>query len=551
MITAKNIEQVVLKGQGLTLEELIAVARHHASVSLTNDPKVWERFDNSREYIRRMAELGEPVYGVTTSFGGMANVVIPVSEASALQENVLWQNHAGAGGYLSREDVRAAMLLRVNSHLKGASGIRRELVDRLITFLNEGITPQVREFGSIGASGDLIPLAYIAGTVTGSDPSYTVDVKGETVDCVTVLKRLGMERLELLPKEGIAMINGTSVMTGIAANAVYDGFRLLALSLGVHALFIQGLRGTNQSFHPFLHQLKPHHGQLWAAQEMLKLLAGSKLCRNELEGQHDYRDGKPIQDRYSLRCLPQFMGPIVDGLQSMRGQIEVEANSANDNPLVDAESEACYHGGNFLGQYIGVAMDQLRYYLTLLVKHLDVQIALLVTPEFSNDLPASLVGNQQRMVNLGLKSLQICGNSITPLIAHLGNPLADRFPTHAEQFNQNINSLGFGSANLAREAVRLTQQYLAIALIFGVQAADLRTFVHEKHYHARDCLSPATVPLYEAVKAITGSAPSRERPFIWNDDDQPMDRFIEMIAQDIKDEGKTIEAVQSLLEERC
>ena len=544
MAKLKEIEQVTLKGDGLTIEEIIAVARNGAKVKLTTDKKVWERFENSCAVVNRIIERGEPVYGVTTSFGGMANVVIPMSDTIALQNNIIQVNHSGAGGFLPIQDVRAAMLLRANSHLKGASGVRRELVERLITFLNEGVTPQIREFGSIGASGDLIPLAYIAGAVIGSDPRFTVDFKGETLDSVSALNRLGLERVELLPKEGLAMINGTSVMTGTAANAIYDGMRLLALSLGVHALFIQALRGTNQSFHPFVHRLKPHPGQVWAAEQMLKLLSGSKLCRNELDGHHDYRGDQPIQDRYSLRCLPQYLGPIVDGLANIRSEVEIEANSANDNPLIDADKGVSYHAGNFLGQYIGVGMDHFRYYLGLMTKHLDVQIALLVSPEFNNGLPASLVGNPQRKVNLGLKALQICGNSIMPMITHLGNSLADRFPTHAEQFNQNVNSLGFGSANLARESLRLSRQYLAIATIFGVQAVDLRTFVNDKHYDARASLSPATVPLYEAVRSITGRPPAREKPFVWDDHDQSIDKFIELISQDLASNGKIFEAVQ-------
>jgi phenylalanine ammonia-lyase len=534
------IEQVTLRGEGLTLEELIAVARNGASAKLTTDRKVWERFEKSCAYVNRVVEQVEPVYGVTTSFGGMANVVIPADETKALQNNLIRAHHSGVGEFLPVEVVRAAMLLRANSHLKGASGVRRVLVDRFVTFLNEGVTPHVRELGSIGASGDLIPLAYITGSLIGSDPSFTVDFKGETLDSLSALNRLGLERLDLLPKEGLVMINGTSVMTAMAAISVHDGLRLLALAMGAHALFIQGLRGTNQSFHPYIHQLKPHPGQLWAAEKMLRLLSGSKLCRSELDGHHHHRGSQPIQDRYSMRCLPQYLGPIVDGLNGIKKQIEVEANSASDNPLIDCDMGVSYHGGNFLGQYVGVAMDHFRYYLGLLAKHLDAQIALLVSPEFNNGLPASLVGNPQRKINLGLKALQICGNSIMPLIAHLGNSLADRFATHAEQFNQNINSLGFGSANLARESLRLCRQYLAISLIFGVQAVDLRTFLNEKHYDARSGLSPETAALYEAVKSITGRPPSRERPFIWDDGDQSLDEFIGLIARDIASQGKVI-----------
>src|SRR5690606_23387948 len=231
------------------------------------------------------------------------------------------------------------------------------------------------------------------------------------------------------------------------------------------ALFIQALLGTNQSFHPYIHQMKPHPGQLWAAQHMLALLEGSAMIRDELDGRHDFRGEQPIQDRYSLRCLAQYIGPIKEGLDDIARRIETEMNSANDNPLIDPDAGASYHGGNFLGQYIGVGMDQLRYYLGLIAKHVDAQIALVMAPEFNNGLPASLVGNPDRKVNMGLKGLQIAGNSIMPLLSFLGNSLADRFPTHAEQFNQNINSQGFGSANLARQSVRVFQEYIAIALI--------------------------------------------------------------------------------------
>jgi phenylalanine ammonia-lyase len=320
----------------------------------------------------------------------------------------------------------------------------------------------------------------------------------------------------------------------------------LALAMGVHALIIQGLRGTNQSFHPFIHQLKPHPGQMWAAREILDLLADSKLIRDELDGQHNYRNGDLIQDRYSLRCLPQYIGPIVDGLRQITQQVTIEMNAATDNPLIDIEHGVDYHGGNFLGQYIGIAMDHLRYYLGLLAKHIDTQIALLVTPPFNNGLPHSLVGNLDRKVNMGLKGLQISGNSIMPLLTFFGNSLVDRFPTHAEQFNQNINSQGFGSANLARQSIEMFHQYMAIGLMFGVQAVDLQTYKIAGHYDARACLSPATRPLYEAVRAVVGQPPAATRPYIQNDNDQPLNQHIAVIAADIAAGGRIPQAVAEL-----
>jgi phenylalanine ammonia-lyase len=241
------------------------------------------------------------------------------------------------------------------------------------------------------------------------------------------------------------------------------------------------------------------------------------------------------------------MGPIVDGLDQIARQIQVEINSATDNPLIDAEHQVSHHCGNFLGQYVGVAMDHLRYYIGLLAKHLDAQIALLVAPEFNNGLPPSLIGNPARRVNMGLKGLQLAGNSIMPLLTFFGNSLVDRFPTHAEQFNQNINSQGCGSATLARQAIDIFHQYMAIALMFGVQAVDLRTYAVAGHYDARARLSPATSRLYEALRQVVGRPPSANLPYIWNDDEQPLDAHIARIAEDVAADGHIVQAVNGIL----
>ena len=569
MVKKKNIEHssdsrlsqstegddvVIIRGSNLSINDVVRVARYNIKVKLTNEEDILMRIKASHDYIVNATKACrptdgvilkscKPIYGITTGFGGMANTLISPDDASELQENLIWFMKSEAGKRLPRADIRAAMLIRANNHMLGISGLRLELVKRIETFLNANVTPHVREFGSIGASGDLTPLASITGALIGLDECFIVDFDGEDLDSITTLRRLSLPRLNLLPKEGLAMINGTSVMTGIAANCVYDARILLKLAMGAHALFIQGLNGTNQSFHPFIHANKPHPGQKWAAAHMLDLLDKSKLIRNELEGRLEYNIGELMQDRYSVRCLPQYMGPIVDGLEHIAQQVTIEMNSATDNPLIDPEKGIDYHCGNFLGQYIGVGMDQLRYYIGLMAKHLDVQIALLVTPEFSNGLPPSLIGNTTRKVNMGLKGLQICGNSIMPLLTFYGNSLVDRFPTHAEQFNQNINSQGFGSSILARQSIEAFQQYIAIALMFGVQAVDLRTYIVTGHYDARDCLSPASLPLYEAVREIIGQPPSGDRPYIRNDNEQPLNEHIQLIATDIATGGHIPKAV--------
>jgi phenylalanine ammonia-lyase len=540
---------VVLEGRDLKIGEVVRVARLGARVKLTDDPGVIQRVADAHDYIVAAVKDGKVIYGVTTGFGGLANTMISPEDAAELQENLIWFMKSESGKRLPVDDVRAAMVIRANTHLMGFSGLRLELICRMERFLNANVTPHVREFGSIGASGDLTPLACIAGALIGLDKSFKVDFDGQEMDALTALEILGLPRLKLRPKEGLAMINGTSVMSGVAVNCVYDARSLLALTLAGHALAIQALQGSNQSFHSFIHDNKPHPGQRWAGAQMLKLLSGSKLIRDELQGRHERPGGDLIQDRYSLRCLPQFMGPIVDGLDQIARQVAVEINSATDNPLVDSENSRDFHGGNFLGQYIAVAMDQLRYYLGLMAKHLDAQIAQLVAPAFSNGLPPSLIGNPERKVNMGLKGLQINGNSIMPLITFWGNSLVDRFPTHAEQFNQNINSQGLGSANLARQSIEAFHQYMAVVLMFGVQAVDLRTQLVAGHYDARQCLSPATSRLYEAVLKIVGTAPSGDKPYIRDDNEQPLSDHIRKVAADIAAAGHIPEAVGNLWNE--
>ncbi|MGA8806782.1 MAG: aromatic amino acid lyase [Thermoanaerobaculia bacterium] len=541
-------DTVILRGRDLTIDDVARVARGGAKVSITTDGRVEQKVRGSQEYVTRLVAAGERLYGVTTGFGGQSNVAVSAENACDLQEALLWFLKSGAGARLPIADVRASMLLRANSLLCGVSGIRMDLIRRFETFLNNGVTPHVRELGSIGASGDLVPLAAIAGAVIGLDNSFTVDFKGKEMSSIEALRLLGLEPVRLEPKEGLALVNGSSVMTAIAMNAVFDSRVLFALAMGAHALMFQALRGNTHALHPFIHHHKPHPGQVWVARNLFKLLKGSKWTYGEKRGGFEHSAGSLAQDRYSLRCIPQYMGPIVDGLAVIARQMEVEANSATDNPLFDGEGEAYYEGGNFLGQYIGIGMDQLRQYIALTAKHLDTQIAMLVAPEFNNGLPGSLVGNEARPVNMGLKGLQLTGNSIVPELLHLGTPMSDRYLTHAEQFNQNINSLGFGSANLARRAVAFSQQYMAVALMFGVQAADLRARREEGHYDGRAGLSPATVPLYEAVYKMCRVKPGRDRAFVHDDRDQSLESYIEEIAADIARVGTIPNAVQETMQ---
>jgi phenylalanine ammonia-lyase len=536
---------VLISGDGLTIASIDAVARG-AAVRISDDPKVVGRVTKSLQVVKDKIARGEQIYGVTTLFGGMADQYVGPELLADVQRLAVWQHKSTTGPRLSEADVRAAMLLRANSLMKGASGIRMEIIERYATFLNAGAIPHVYERGSIGASGDLVPFSYIAGAILGLDPAFKVDYRGETLDSHAVLAKLGLQPLTLGPKEGLALNNGTGVSTGVAANAVSRALDLTALTLGIHALYAQALLSTSQTFANFIHAVKPHPGQVWVAKEMGALVAGSKLMRDEAAGERGHRAGKLIQDRYSLRCLPQFVGPIVDGLATAAKQIEIEANTANDNPLVDPDSGEIFHTGNFLAQYTGVAMDSMRYHLGLLAKHVDVQIALLMTPEFSYGLSASLVGNSESKTNVGLKSLQLGGNQMMPLISYYGQSIVDRFPTHAEQFNQNVNSQAMNSANLAREQLDVLEHFLALALMCGVQAVELRAKLTADTYDARAVLSPATARLYTAARTAAGSPPNAARPLHWNDLDEFIQPKVEGILASIASRGAVIESVAAV-----
>jgi phenylalanine ammonia-lyase len=536
---------VTIRGTDLTLEEIDAVARG-TPVRLSDEPSVRTRIEASRAVIQRKIAAGEQIYGVTTLFGGMADQYVEPERLVEVQKLALWQHKSTTGPLLPTADVRSAMLLRANSLMKGASGVRLEIIERYATFLNHGASPLVYQRGSIGASGDLVPLTYIAGALLGLDPSFKVDYRGETLDSHTALARLNLTPMRLEPKEGLALNNGTGASTGVAANAINRALDLAALTLGIHALYAQAMLSTSQTFAPFIHAVKPHPGQVWTAAEMAKLVAGSQLIRTEAAGDRGHRAGKLIQDRYSLRCLPQYLGPIVDGLRRAATQIEVEANSANDNPLIDPESGEIYHMGNFLAQYTGVAMDSTRYLVGLLAKHVDTQIALLMTPEFSYGLSASLVGNSDGKINVGLKSLQIGGNSMMPLISFYGNSVVDRFPTHAEQYNQNINSQAMNAANLAREQLDVLEHYLAIALLCAVQAVELRAKLTAGSYDARTVLSPATQDLYARARIAAAGVPDATRPLHWNDLDEFIQPKVEGMLVNIAARGDILDSLSAL-----
>lgn len=503
-------------------------------------PDLPAKMQASVDLVAEAVQQNRSVYGVTTGFGGMSGVQVTPEHSAASQKNLLAFLATGAGSPIDDRHTRAAMLLRANVLAQGCSGIRFEFVRRLVEFVNAGATPVVRDLGSIGASGDLVPLSAIARAITGQTGSVEVRLPEGVIDGPTALKKLNLEPLPLLPKEGLALVNGTSFSSAIAANCVYEARPLLALAMAAQAMCLQALMAHEEPFEDFVHQKKPHPGQQWAASLMLRLLR---------EGRGNMpQQTKHVQDRYSLRCLPQYMGSIVEGLARVIEVVETEMNAVSDNPLIDVDSGRFYQSGNFLGQYIGLAMDDLRRFLGLLAKHLDVQIATLVAPELGSGLPASLQGNSAVPYNMGLKGLQITGNSIMPLLTWYGHPIVDHFPTHAEQFNQNINGLSWGSANLAWKSVELFQHYISVALIFGAQALDLRAHTGFGHYDGTALLGSLLNPLYSAVYEATGRTVETDRPFLFDDADHWLEKDLASLTQQIQNHGTIVQAVAPILE---
>ncbi len=538
-------QSITIDGRSLSIAQLTAIAQSRSQVHLSDHAETRNRIAQSVSLVEKAVTEGWSVYGVTTGFGSMANVPVPLEQASASQNNLLSFLATGAGNTIDVRHTRAAMALRANVLMQGCSGVGLELIQRLVDFLNHDAIPVVCELGSIGASGDLVPLSAIARAITGHDPAAEVQQHGKTYRCSEVLQRLDLPAIELKPKEGLALVNGTSFSAAIAANCVSQSQPLIGLSLAVNAMIMTALNAHTEPFEPFVHQHKPHPGQVWTARQLLNLLATDA---DRSTGPNEPETTNRVQDRYSIRCFPQYFGPVVEGMARITRTVETEMNSVSDNPLISNEQGCFYQSGNFLGQYVGIAMDDLRKLIGLTVKHLDVQIATLVAPEFNQGLPASLRGNEAIAYNMGLKGLQITGNSIQPLLAWYGNPIVDHFPTHAEQFNQNINGLSWSSSHLAWKSVELFQHYLCVSLIFAVQAIDLRCQQQNGHADGRRLLCGELLGLYESVYRCL-QKDLGDSPLVVNDSDQALQNYLALLFAEIATDGSIVESIENLLVE--
>ena len=449
-----------IDGESLTLEALEAVARGEAPpVRLAETAR--ERMLRSRAVVERAVDSGAVVYGVTTGFGRLADVAIPRERIAELQLNLIRSHACGVGPPLPSEEVRAVVLLRANVLARGYSGVRPELVDLLLGLLERGVHPLIPEQGSVGASGDLAPLSHLALVLVGEGEA---ELAGEVVSGAEALARARLEPIVLQAKEGLALNNGTQVMTGIGALALLGAERAVAAADVTGAMSLEGLRGTPDAFHPVLQRVRPHPGQIASADRLRALLEGS-----EIRESHRHNDPR-VQDAYALRCMPQVHGAARAALAYVRSVLEVEVNSVTDNPLIfpDEEGGLVVSGGNFHGQPVAQALDVLAIALVDLGSIAERRIERLVNPDLS-DLPPFLT--PEPGVNSGMMLAQITAAALVSEAKVLAHPASvDSIPTGASK--EDHVSMGVTAARKARQVLRNVETVLGIEAMCAAQALE-------------------------------------------------------------------------------
>ncbi len=442
-----------------------------------------EKVKASRRLKQELIERGLPIYGVTTGFGDSANRQISPERAARLQRNEVHFLGNGAGPISPPEVTRATMLLRANCLAKGNSGVRTELVERLLFYLNNDILPLIPERGSCGASGDLVPLSYVAAALIGEEEVLHDGRIGNTNEA---LEEHGLEPLGLEAKEGLALTNGTSFMSAFAALATWDAAGLAFVADLCTAMASEALLGNRGHFNAFLQEQKPHPGQIESARVIRELLADSNLSRDSEEilstnglGERDFAKlEQQVQDKYSVRCAPHVVGALRDTLEWVTRWVEVEINSSDDNPLFDAGGGRVHSGGNFYGSHMTQAMDALKIAVANVADLLDRQLELVVDEKFNNGLTPNLIprfdpDGPEAGLHHGFKGMQLACSAMAAEALKLSNP-ASVFSRSTEAHNQDKVSMGSIAARDARAIVELTQNVAAIHLIALCQALDLR-----------------------------------------------------------------------------
>jgi histidine ammonia-lyase len=446
----------------LHIEDIVDIASGAARAELSAAPEFRAAIARGAEFLEKVLREDGTIYGVTTGYGDSCTVTVPADLVVELPHHLYSYHGCGLGEYFTPAQTRAIMAARLVSLCKGYSGVSMELLEQIAQLLAHDLLPLIPSEGSVGASGDLTPLSYLAAVLCGHREVWR---KGEQVAAAQALADVGMTPIRLRPKEGLAIMNGTAAMTGLACLAYARAEYLARLASRITALASFALDGNAHHFDATLFSVKPHPGQQQVAEWL----------RRDLHSNEPPRNGKRLQDRYSIRCAPHVIGVLTDSLPWLRQFIENELNSANDNPIIDAEGEHILHGGHFYGGHIAFAMDSMKNAVANIADLLDRQMALLVDTRYNNGLPANLSGMEgpRAAINHGLKALQISVSAWTAEALKLTMP-ASVFSRSTECHNQDKVSMGTIAARDCLRVLELAEQVTAALLITVRQGAWLR-----------------------------------------------------------------------------
>jgi histidine ammonia-lyase len=450
---------VTLDGRSLTIPEVNAVAAGRRPVALADSARA--RIARTQAVVAELVEANAVAYGVTTGFGKLSDVAIPHDRLAELQVNLVRSHAAGVGPLLAEPEVRAMMLLRANVISKGHSGARADLAELLVAMLNAGLYPPVPEQGSVGASGDLAPLAHLALSLIGEGELLQGAKRGPAG---AMLRAAGLSPIVLGPKEGLTLINGTQAHTAIAALAIADAHRLWHVAHAAGAMSVDALLATPVAFDPRIQEVRGQEGQVESARLLRELLDGSEI-------RESHRDGDPrVQDAYALRCMPQVHGPVLDAIRFCEGLVARELNAATDNPLV-FEDGTLLSGGNFHGQAVAMALDVLAIALTNLATMSERRIDRLVHPDLNQGLPPFLTPDAG--VNSGFMMAQVTAASLASECKVYAHPASvDTIPTDGNK--EDVVPMAMAAAIKLRRIVQNVRHVLAIELMCAAQGLDYR-----------------------------------------------------------------------------